>query len=85
MTWALLEQSSSCTDVGEADNGPPGAGVGHVPVAAPVVLTVTGVLDVPSDTVIVAPAVGEDGFTRRTVRTLPAIVAETLPLLEAAL
>jgi hypothetical protein len=82
VTWALLEQSSNCTVVGEADNGP---GVGQVPVAAPVVLTLTGVLDEPSETVMVAPEVGAEGLTRRTVRTLPEMVALTLPLLEAAL
>jgi len=65
------------------DNGP--LGVGQVPVAAPVVFTVTGVLDDPSETVIVAPAIPADGLTRRTVRTLAEIVALTLPLLDAAL
>ena len=83
LTWALLEQSTNWTVVGDAANGP--AGVGQVPVAAPVMLTVTGVFEEPSDTVIVALPTPADGFTRLTVSTLPWIVALTLPLLDAAL
>ena len=82
-TPTLPEQPVRVTLVGETVSGP--LGVGQVPVAVPVVLTDTVVLEVPSDTVIVAPAVGAEGLTRRTVSTDPEMAALTLPLLEAAL
>lgn len=72
--------------MGDTDNGPLGGDVGQLPAPSPVPLTVTGVLDDPSETVIVAPpAKVEEGLTRRTVSTLPEIVALTAPLFEAAL
>ena len=82
-TCTLPEQSVSVTLLGVAVSGP--LGTGQVPDADPVVLTDTGVFEVPSETVIVALATPAEGLTRRTVSTLPWIVALTLALLEAAL
>lgn len=83
MTCALPEQSVKVTDEGLTLTGV--AGVGHAPAPAPLALTGTVVVDVPSDTVTLPPEKTLDGLTRRTERILPLMVAVTLPLLDAVL
>ena len=63
----------------------PGAGVGHAPVAAPVLVTVTFAEVDPSETITVPPPVAVDGFARRMVTILPFTVAAIPLLVEAAL
>ena len=57
---------------------------GHEAAPAPVVATVMGSVDWPSETVTVAPAIAPDGAARRIDRRLPVIEVVTAPLSTAA-
>ena len=84
-TWTLVLQSVSVTEDGFTATGVPGLGVGQTPVAAPVALTVTLVVEVPSEIVTVPPENAPEGLVRRTERTEPLTLAVMLPLEAAAL
>lgn len=61
-----------------------GAGVGQVPAAAPVAVTVMFADVEPSEIVTVAPETADEGFVRRMLTIFPLTVAVMPPLLEAA-
>ena len=85
VTWTPALQSVSVTEEGFTATGEPGLGVGQIPVAVPVALTETLVVEVPSEIVTVPPENAPDGLVRRTERTEPLTLAVMLPLEEAAL
>lgn len=80
----MLLQSDRVTLAGLAVSATGVVGVGQTPAPLPEALTVTEVVDVPSEIVTAPPGKAPDGLVRRIVSRLPFTVAVMVALLARA-